>query len=699
MKKKDQPRSGSNSLFSSMKTKLIFIMAAVCIIPLLIAIVISYISSRTVALNDAEKINLKQAEFIEDDFIKTIDANFRAIEQVASARSTREFVKDAANEDYLAAMTAQLQSVDEKLGDGNSTVVTGPDGENLARSKGDFTNIAEREYFQKAMSGTTYLSEVSVSKTTGAKIIVPAVPIYDDDGSTVIGIVTRNYNVDYLNDTLEGEVSNGQVAFILDRSGDTVAISDPALAEQDLNMAESRAFTEASSGTPEGSFLENYEGSKRVTSYVGEPLTSWVVVVATEYNVIMAESQRAALIMIIVGIILAVAAIIVAIMVGRSIDNPITAIDEALELLADGRFKDIDKYTGRKDEFGTMIRNTNSVIESLDGILEGISKSALDVDTHAVEVEEQAEKIFANAEGATNAVGEIATGATQQAEEIQNATENVGNISDAVQNVLSSVEALEETAKNMHSNSRASAEQISKLSVASDGMSESVNQISQSIGATSDAVGRINEKVSSITEIASQTNLLSLNASIEAARAGEAGRGFAVVAEEIGKLAVDSAKAAEEISAEMNVLLSESQDAVRKAEDVMKATDEQKQVLISTVDNINDLIADIQTTVEGVESIARDARTCDEAKSVVVDAMSGLSAISEENAAASQETANSMHELNDNLQILEKSAEVMKEIADDMEKQLAFFKLEEAVVMNKVAKAAREEARAEMLSE
>lgn len=674
-----------NSLFSSMKTRLIFIMVAVCVIPLLIAIVISYVSSTSVAQDSAESLNLKQAEYVEDDFIKTIDANFRSIEQVAAARSTREFIKNPTDQAMLDAMTAQLQSVDEKLADGNSTVVTGSDGENLARSKGDFTNIAEREYFQKAMSGTTYLSEMSISKTTGARIIVPAVPVYDDDGTTVIGIVTRNFNLGYLHDILAGEASNGQAVYIMDRDGDVIALSDRELtAEDEINRSESRAFADAASGIPEGSFIETYEGEKKVTSFVKEQLTEWIVVVATDYNVIMAESQRAALIMIIVGVILAIAAIVIAVFVGRSIDNPITVIDEALELLADGRFKDIDKYTGRKDEFGTMIRNTNSVIDSLDSILEGIRKSADDVDSHAIEVEEQAEKIFGNAEGATNAIGEIATGATQQAEEIQNATENVGNISDAVQNVLSSVEALEETAKSMHANSKSSAEQLSKLSEASDDMSESVNQISQSIGATSDAVERINERVTSITEIASQTNLLSLNASIEAARAGEAGRGFAVVAEEIGKLAIDSAKAAEEISAEMNVLLSESQDAVKKSEAVMRATADQKAVLNSTVDDINSLINDIQTTVDGVESIARDARTCDEAKAVVVDAMSGLSAISEENAAASQETANSMHELNDNLQILEKSAEIMKEIADDMEKQLAFFKLEEAVILNKM---------------
>ncbi|MCR5788522.1 MAG: cache domain-containing protein [Lachnospiraceae bacterium] len=366
---------------------------------------------------------------------------------------------------------------------------------------------------------------------------------------------------------------------------------------------------------------------------------------------------------------------IVVYMNANNIAEVVTEVEDVINALADGRFEKAEKNLDRNDELGDMLRSSNELIENLSKILTGIKQAADDVDSHALEVEEMSEKIFGNAEGASNSIGEIASGATQQAEDIQSATENVGSISEAIQRVLDSAESLEETAKNMHVNSKASADQISKLSDASDEMSENVNQISHSIGATFSAVERINEKVSSITEIASQTNLLSLNASIEAARAGEAGRGFAVVAEEIGKLAVDSARAAEEISAEMNVLLNESQGAVKKSEDVMRATEEQKTVLTSTVEAINNLIEDIQTTVDGVESIAHDARSCDTAKTVVVDAMSGLSAISQENAAASQETANSITELNDNMQILERYAGIMKNIADDMEEQLIFFKL------------------------
>ncbi|MBQ7563159.1 MAG: cache domain-containing protein [Lachnospiraceae bacterium] len=387
--------------------------------------------------------------------------------------------------------------------------------------------------------------------------------------------------------------------------------------------------------------------------------------------------NKSVMVIVLIIVVIVLIAAVVAFLNANKITRVVLELEAAISALSEGRFEKATEFLDRNDELGDMIRNMNDLIDELDKLLLGIKKSADDVDSHAMEVENMSEKIFGNAEGATNSIGEIASGATQQAEDIQSATENVGSISEAIQRVLDSAESLEETAKNMHENSKASAEQLSELSKASDGMSDNVHQISQSIGATSDAVERINAKVSSITEIASQTNLLSLNASIEAARAGEAGRGFAVVAEEIGKLAVDSAKAAEEISAEMNVLLNESQGAVKKSEDVMRATDEQKKVLESTVATINSLIEDIKITVAGVESISNDARGCDTAKVVVVDAMSGLSAISQQNAAASQETANSMHELNDNMQILERSAEIMKGIADDMEEKLTFFKFTE----------------------
>lgn len=676
---KGEETMGSNQtgIFSSMKTKLIFSMAAICIIPLAIAIIISFTSSTSVSRDSVEQLNQQKAEAVKSDFNSTIGANFQAIQQVGAALSTREFIKTPTDQIKFDAMVAQLQSVDSGFGDGNSTVVTGTDGENLARSKGDFTNISERDYFKEAVGGATALSEVSVSKTTGAKIIVPAVPVYDDDGSTVIGVVTRNYNVDYLQDELVTEASEGQIIYILDKTGDIVAISSEELAgegDEASNMSDSEVFKQASSGQGSGSFIETVDGKKYVTSYVKEDLSGWVVAVSTEYDVIMAESNRAVIFMLIVGIILAIIAVCVAVFFGRSIDKPITDIDESLDLLANGEFKDIVNGADRKDEFGTMIRNTNSVIDKLRDIVDAIRNTADDLENDAVDLADTATEISSTMDGIAEAVQEIAQGAVQQADEIQDATENIQVISGNIEGVTDDADGLARTAESMHADSQSSQNELQDLEHSSEQMAEAIERITSVISATSEAVDNISAKVAAIDSIASQTSLLALNASIEAARAGEAGRGFAVVAEEIGHLATDSAASANEIRVEMEKLLTQSQEAVRVADDVAKTNQHQHDTIGNTVGSIQNLINGIQTTVDGVGHINSNATACNESKIVVVDAMTNISAISEENAASTEHTSAAMEEMNATVATLAQEASSLKEHADTLVEEMLFFK-------------------------
>ena len=660
---------------SSMKTKLICLMTLICIVPLAVAIIVSVVTTNKVSKDNAKKINLERAEVVETAFDYNMNANFRAMEQLAGARSTREFMKNPTDEAMLAAAVAQLQTLEATFADGNSSVLTGPDGQNVARSRGDFTNIAEREYFKQAISGKEYLSELSVSKTTGARIVVPAVPVFDDDGTTVLGILSRNYDVSYLHAALAASAEEGQRIYIIGTDGALIADSSKEITGDDeAKLDNVTAYKETQSGKAEGNYIEKEDGVKYITSYVAMPSSGWTIVVSTKYSIVMEASRKAVILLVIIGVILVAVAVVIAVLIGQNINKPIAEIDESLGALANGEFKDIESGTNRNDEFGDMIRNTNSVIDRLRDIVESIRSTANDLENDSTDVANTATEISSAMEGVSDAVQEIAQGAIQQADEIQQATENIQVISGNIDGVTGDAESLAKTAKIMDTDSRSSASELENLEKSSDQMATSIERITNVIAATSKAVDSISVKVAAIDEIASQTSLLSLNASIEAARAGEAGRGFAVVAEEIGKLAMDSANSANEIKEEMEKLLAQSQEAVIVAEDVARSNQEQHSTIGNTVGSIQNLIGGIQTTVNGVDNINSNANACNESKLVVVDAMTNISAISEENAASTEHTSATIQELNATVASLAEEATILKEHANTLVTEMEFFK-------------------------
>lgn len=378
--------------------------------------------------------------------------------------------------------------------------------------------------------------------------------------------------------------------------------------------------------------------------------------------------------MILIAVIVLLASVLLSVYLSSKMANAIKEINKSVEHLANGEFIRAEKYLDRNDELGLTLNNTNKLIDTLEEIVNNIRNSARSVNSSSTELSDMADQISHTAEDVSNAVQEIASGATQQADEIQNAATNVGYIGEAVGNVQTSTGELDTLAGKMKEASEVSGQSLESLKNSSTEMTAKIDEISTTIQRTQDAVNAISTKVEGITSIATQTNLLSLNASIEAARAGEAGKGFAVVAGEIGKLAEDSRLMADEIKKEMETLLEESSAAVAAADDVRQGNIDQQEALEGTIHSINGMLEDINSTVGGVKTISDGANQCETSKNAVVDTMSALSAISEENAASSQETGASMQELSATVTTLAGNANDLKGVAEQLEKDLAFFK-------------------------
>ena len=396
------------------------------------------------------------------------------------------------------------------------------------------------------------------------------------------------------------------------------------------------------------------EASKLMTGKVYEEykaLAEKLTILSDEFQAELDRAKTMANVCIIIIFIVIVAAglaiAVVTTQIGKIITNsitePVEQIDAAVASLRKGELSNVEMLTYEsEDEFGDTIRNLKEAMGILADYVSEISvevkaiaqgdltRNGNDItdflgdfselkvslvyilkrfNSTLTEISNLAEQVSSNASEVENASRSLADGATEQAGVIEELNATVDTV----------VDLAADTAKETQS---ASARVKASANKANE-EKEKMNDLLMEMGHITEISKEIGNIITDIEDIASQTNLLSLNASIEAARAGEAGRGFAVVADQIGKLAADSAKSA----VNTRDLIDKTLVEIEKGNTITR----------TTADAFNQIIADMESFAEIAQSTMEKANSQAESLEQIGKGIEQLSGVVQGNAASSEE--------------------------------------------------------------
>ena len=343
------------------------------------------------------------------------------------------------------------------------------------------------------------------------------------------------------------------------------------------------------------------------------------------------------------GLAIAVVTTLIGGIITNSITEPVEQIDAAVASLRKGELSNVEMLTYEsEDEFGETIRNLKEAMGILADYVSEISvevkaiaqgdltRNGNDItdflgdfselkeslvyilkrfNSTLTEISNLAEQVSSNASEVENASRSLADGATEQAGVIEELNATVDTV----------VDLAADTAKETQS---ASARVKASANKANE-EKEKMNDLLMEMGHITEISKEIGNIITDIEDIASQTNLLSLNASIEAARAGEAGKGFAVVADQIGKLAADSAKSA----VNTRDLIDKTLVEIEKGNTITR----------TTADAFNQIIADMESFAEIAQNTMEKANSQAESLGQIGQGIEQLSSVVQGNAASSEE--------------------------------------------------------------
>jgi methyl-accepting chemotaxis protein len=568
-----------------------------------------------------------------------------------------------------------------------------PDGATHYVRDAATTNLGDREYVKQAFAGKTAVSDVLISRATGQPVVMLAAPVFRDDtrDAPVLGVtIARKDGPTFLTglvNAIRTDYLTGY-GFLINSEGTYMAHPDMELVNEQINPI--KEAEKRPSEKPLGDLIARiindktgsaeyvYDGKTMVCAFAQLSGYSWILVESVEKSEVLASVARIRNILLIIGTICAALGAIVAIFAGHSITGPLIRMNEIVKQTGGGDLTTRVSIKS-KDEIGELAHGFNTMLDNIKKLISTIKYESERLSDIGTALAGSSDKTAAAVEKITGHIQAIQNLAVNQSASMTETNATMEQISGNIQKLNSHVErqtesvsrsssAIEEMFANIHSVTQTlykNTDKVNELTEASGvgrgGLQTVVSDV-QEIARESEGLLEIN---SVMENIASQTNLLSMNAAIEAAHAGEAGKGFAVVAGEIRKLAEGSSAQSKTIVTVIKKIkssidkISDSTGSVLEKfeaieggirtvsdqeQNIRGAMDEQgtgsKQILES-IGHLNEITRQVKSSstemLEGAKEIISEGRNLEQATGEITGGMAEIAANADQISAAVKE--------------------------------------------------------------
>jgi len=543
---------------------------------------------------------------------------------------------------------------------------------------GQKINVFDRDYFMSAAKGQNFVAEPVVSRLDGHFVLAFAVPVYDDS-HTVISVLLATVEASALsNDIDDIVVGKTGYCYILGLTGTTIATKDferVTKMENVLEMAKTNAslksladFEKTALEIDEPSIgFYTYNGVDKVASYATMKTTGWNIVINAPKEEFLGTINELRLEMILIGFGILAVSLFIVFFVARAMIKPVNVVVNALKDIAQGDgdltvrlpVHGNDEITDLSDYFNETISKIGTSIQTVETSSVAMEKIGNELAANMTETASAVNQISANIDGVKQQALTQAASVTETAATIEQMVRTLTQVNNSIENQAASVAQSSASIEQMVANISSIGQTLGKTgslikdltSATDDGKNTlfNSNTVTQKIAEES---GSLMEASNVIQHIASQTNLLAMNAAIEAAHAGEAGKGFAVVADEIRKLAEDSAAQGKNItetlknlSAEIETLSGASQTVEEKFNAIFNLAEQVKDMsnrlteamneqengskeVLAAIKNINSVTTEVKSgsdeMLRGGKAVAQEMHKLDDLTRLISSSMNEM---------------------------------------------------------------------------